>query len=107
MLKYRFKHNFKFDAELAFNKFSFGGAVLYNSEMQAVDRILEILTGVKAYRAANQHGFKTVDIRASIKPSSHLKVTVIGANLLNEEYSYRPALLEAPRNISARVDWIF
>lgn len=107
VLKYRFKHNFKFDAELAFNKFSFGGAVLYNSEMQAVDKILEILTGVKAYRAANQHGFKTVDIRASVKPSSHLKLTVIGANLLNEEYSYRPALLEAPRNISARVDWIF
>ena len=107
VLKYRFRHNFKFDGEMAFSKFSVGAAMLYNSEMQAVDKILEILTGVKNYRAANMHGFKTIDIRASLKPSSYLKLTVIAANILNEEYSYRPALLEAPRNISARVDWTF
>lgn len=107
VLKYRFKHNFKFDGELTFDKFSIGAALLYNSEMEAIDKILEILPGVKTYRAANMRGFKTLDIRTSFKPISPLKITLIAANILNEEYSYRPALLEAPRNISARVDWTF
>lgn len=108
ILKYRFKHNFKFDAEISYKKLSVGAAILYNSHMAAIDRIInDFLPGIKAYRNAHTKGFMTLDIRASFKPTSFLKLTVIGANLLNEEYTYRPGILEAPRNVAARLDWSF
>lgn len=108
VLKYRFKHNFKFDAEVGFKQFSIGAAVLYNSHMESIDRILnDFLPGIKAYRASNTSGFTTLDVRASFKAMNHLKITIVGANILNEEYTYRPGVLEAPRNVSARLDWTF
>jgi outer membrane cobalamin receptor len=107
VLKYRFRHNFKFDADVQHEKFSVGVAVIYNSKMEAVDRVLDFLKGVKPYREANTKGFKTVDIRAAYKFTPKIKLSVIGANIFNEEYNYRPGLLEAPRNVQARVDWTF
>jgi outer membrane receptor protein involved in Fe transport len=110
VLKYRFKHNLKFDAEASYKKLTLGAALLYNSNMEAVDNVFEfdfIIPGVKAYRATHNKGFKTLDIRLSFKPIEKLKLSLIGANILNEEYSYRPALLEGPRNVSVRVDWRF
>jgi outer membrane receptor protein involved in Fe transport len=110
VLKYRFKHNFKFDAEASYKKLTLGAAILYNSNMEAVDNIFEfdfIIPGVKNYRATHNKGFKTLDVRLSFKPIEKLKLSVIGSNILNEEYSYRPALMEAPRNFSVRMDWRF
>ena len=107
VLKYRFRHNFKFDADITHEKFSVGVAVIYNSKMEAVDRVLDFLKGVKSYREANFTGFKTVDIRAAYKFTPKIKLSVIGANIFNEEYNYRPGLLEAPRNVQARMDWTF
>ncbi|MEO1410611.1 MAG: hypothetical protein AAFW73_12070 [Bacteroidota bacterium] len=36
-----------------------------------------------------------------------LRVTLLGKNLFNEEYTLRPGLLEAPINGTLRVDWKF
>jgi TonB-dependent SusC/RagA subfamily outer membrane receptor len=108
ILKYRFKHNFKFDAEVSFDKISIGAAVLYNSHMDAIDRILnDFLPGIKAFRNSHTTGFTTLDVRVAFKPTKFLKLTVIGANILNEEYAYRPGVLDAPRNVSARMDFTF
>ena len=108
VLKYRFKHNFKLDIEFTYKKLSLGAALLSNSNMEAIDRLIEIFVPrVKEFRDAHTKGFKTLDIRLAFKPIEKLKLSVIGANILNEEYSYRPGLLEAPRNVSVRVDWRF
>ena len=108
VLKYRFKHNIKFDVEASYKKFTLGAALLFNSNMEAVDRIIEIaVPGSKEFRASHTEGFKTLDIRLAFKPIEKLKLSLIGANILNEEYTYRPGLLEAPRNVSVRVDWRF
>jgi outer membrane cobalamin receptor len=112
VLKYRYRHNFKLDFEISHPKFSVGVALLANSRMESVDRALDILGGltnsyIKAYRDAHQTGFKTVDIRAAYKFTPKVKLSLIGANIFNEEYSFRPGLLEAPRNVQARVDWTF
>jgi outer membrane receptor protein involved in Fe transport len=112
VLKYRMRHNFKFDFEIGSPKLTVGVAVLYNSRMESVDRALDILGGlvnsyIKVYREAHNTGFKTLDIRAAYKFTPKVKLTLIGANILNEEYSYRPGLVEAPRNVQARVDWTF
>jgi outer membrane cobalamin receptor len=119
ILKYRFKHNFKFDAELAHKKFLVGVAVLYTSNMDAIDRILEqdlrpILgsagqpfLSIGEFRRAHNKGFTTLDIRAAYFFTPQFKLTVIGANLMNTEYTYRPGLLEAPRNVQLRLDYKF
>jgi outer membrane receptor protein involved in Fe transport len=119
VLKYRFKHNVKFDAELAHKKFLVGVAVLYNSNMEAIDRILETdlrpLLGaggkpfysIGAFRKTHNTGFSTLDIRAAYFFTPKFKLTVIGGNLANTEYAYRPGLLEAPRNVQVRMDYQF
>ena len=112
VLKYRYRHNVKFDFEVGSPKLSVGVAVLYNSRMESVDRALDILGGlvnsyIKVYREAHNTGFKTVDVRVAYKFTPKIKLTLIGANIFNEEYSYRPGLVEGPRNVQARVDWAF
>jgi iron complex outermembrane receptor protein len=105
VLKYRYRNMFKCDAEYAMGKFSFGGSVQYNSHMEAIDKIFEIIPGVKNFRDRYDKGFAVVDLRASKKFGEHLKVSVLCGNLLNSVYSVRPALLEGPRNYTLRLDW--
>jgi iron complex outermembrane receptor protein len=116
VLKYRFNHVVKFDAQYDVGRFSLGGSVQYNSFMQAVDAIFEAKIGtieltspaefvaVRNFRKTHK-GFTVVDVRASYKITEALKISVLCGNLLNEEYSMRPALLEGPRNYTLRIDW--
>jgi len=106
VLKYRFRNTFKFDAEYNLKKFSSGLSVQYNSHMQSIDAIFEYgLPGVNNFRRTHNNGSTLVDLRASYKLSKALKISAICGNLLNEEYTVRPALLEAPRNYTLRLDW--
>ena len=119
ILKYRMKHNFKFDAELAHSKFLVGVAILYNSNMEAIDRILQAdlrpilgaggkpFYSIGEFRKTHNTGFTTIDVRVSYFIKPKFKATVIGANLTNSEYTYRPGLLEAPRNVQLRLDYSF
>ncbi|MFN7326970.1 MAG: TonB-dependent receptor [Chitinophagales bacterium] len=108
VLKYRFRHTFKLDAEYVLSKWSAGLSVQYNSYMSAVDRVFEIfLPGVKQFREKYNKGFTVIDLRGSYRINNTLKMNVIAGNILNEVYSFRPALLEAPRNITVRLDWKF
>lgn len=109
VLKYRYRRSFKLDAEYAWKKFAFGGAVNYNSKMEAIDAIFEAdiidpFKGVKHFRQTHTD-FTVVDLRASYQLTKALKASVLCGNLLNEEYSVRPALLEGPRNYALRLDW--
>ncbi len=119
VLKYRYKHNFKFDTELAYKSISFGVSVQYNSFMESVDRILapdEALSfidqlrpfiGFTKFRKLHPNGFTLVDLRAAYRPVEKVKISLIVANAFNSEYAYRPAYLEAPRNVALRLDWKF
>ena len=106
VLKYRFKHIVKWDSEYQFGGSAIGLSVQYNSNMDAIDRVFEIfLPGVSNFRKIHDKGFTVVDLRASQKIGKHLKISAICGNLLNQVYSYRPALLEGPRNYTLRLDW--
>jgi outer membrane receptor protein involved in Fe transport len=119
VLKYRFKHNVKFDGELGYRKFNIGCSVQYNSFMEAVDKILapdESLSaivplrpfiGFTKFRKKHPNGFVLLDFRAAYRPTEKLKISVLLVNALNSEYTYRPAYLEAPRNMSVRLDYKF
>lgn len=106
VLKYRFKHTVKWDSEYQWGRTALGFSVQYNSNMDAIDRVFEFfLPGVKNFRDNHNSGFSLLDIRASQKLGKQLKVSALCNNLLNAEYSYRPALLEAPRTFTLRLDW--
>lgn len=106
VLKYRFRNTFKTDAEYEWNKFSAGLSIQYNSFMQAVDLLFqEALPGVKKFRTENNHGFTVVDLRFAWNFTKQFRVSAICNNLLNQEYSYRPAIMEGPRNLTIRLEW--
>ena len=106
VLKYRFKNMLKWDSEYAVKWFAAGLSVQYNSRMDAIDRVFEVfLPGVENFRKNQDGGFTVVDLRASCKINSYVKISGIVGNLLNEIYTVRPAQLEAPRNYTIRLDW--
>ena len=118
ILKYRSKHSFKIDAQTQYADFILGFAFSYNSNVEAIDAVFEsikinsfvnrsIINGLTAYRAKNTKGYKVLDIRFGYQILPELKLMIIGKNILNEEYMLRPGLLEAPRNITARMDFKF
>ncbi len=106
VLKYRFRDMVKVDMEYALDAYAAGVSVQYNSHMEAVDLVFELgIPGVKSFRDRYNKGFTLLDLRISRKIGEHLKISLLCNNALNQIYSYRPALLEGPRNYTVRLDW--
>jgi outer membrane receptor protein involved in Fe transport len=106
VLKYRYRHTFKCDAEYVWRGLAVGSSVQYNSHMEAIDAIFEYgITGVNAFRKEHNKGFTILDLRVSQKFGKHLKASLLFGNVLNAVYSVRPALLEGPRSYTVRLDW--
>ncbi len=104
VLKYRSKHNFKIDAELEYNQFTLGVALNSASSMINIDRAFYTfgIGGIREYRIDYGSSYSILDLRVGYK----IKNVELGLqlnNVLNKEYTIRPAELEAPRNIGLRV----
>jgi TonB-dependent SusC/RagA subfamily outer membrane receptor len=105
VLKYRNKHTFKFDGEAAYKGVTLGFSANYLSNIEAIDKAFEqIIPGLKTYRAANNKGNTILDIRAGVTFFKYYKLSFLIKNMSNQIYQIRPALMEAPRNISVRLD---
>jgi iron complex outermembrane receptor protein len=105
MLKYRFRHLAKADIEVNYKKFSFGASCRYNSFMANVDKVFEesiqgifILPGLKEYRKIYNKGNLVFDARFAYKLNEKVRLSIIGNNILNSEYSSRPGDIQPPRN---------
>jgi len=107
ILKYRFRHNVKFDLETQLKAFSLGVAANYTSRMEAIDNVLTLLAGIGEFRESHDTGVLLLGVRAAYRPFDGAKVSLLANNLLNKEYSQRPGLLEAPRNVTVRLDYEF
>lgn len=118
ILKYRVAHNVKMDAQLNWKGWSLGSAYTYASHMVNIDKPLENLEfrgnsgnvvslgdilGIKGFRDRNNSGYHRLDFRTSYTYKNY-KLSLLINNALNEEYTVRPGLMEAPRNVSFRVD---
>ncbi len=103
-LKYRSKHNFKVDAELALGKFGAGLAFNYSTQIVTIDQFLSTLREIDQYRELNSGGFYRLDSRVSYD-FGLIKLSLQGKNITNVEYSLRPGVLEPPRNIALRADF--
>lgn len=106
ILKYRFKHSFKFDGETHYKKFALGASVIYNSDMKAIDNVFNaFIKDVKKFRDEHNKGFTIVDLRVSYQVINSLKSSFIIGNVFNTEYSWRPGRLESMRNLTLRLDY--
>jgi outer membrane receptor protein involved in Fe transport len=117
VLKYRFKHLLKWDSEYEIKKFTFGLSYQYFSNMEAVDKVFQLVSpppfevkpfsAVKRFRDEHNNGFSLIDLRTAYRLNKNIKIALLINNLTNTIYSFRPALLEAPRSILARVEYKF
>ncbi|MCB9290466.1 MAG: TonB-dependent receptor [Lewinellaceae bacterium] len=110
ILKYRSQHLFKFDLEASYHGFFLGAETFYNSNMVAIDALFEIsffFPGVKKFRDEHDKGFTVLNLRTGYNFSEDLRLTLLLNNTFNIEYTTRPALMEPPRNLTARLDFKF
>ncbi len=110
MLKYRYKHSIKGDAELSYKKLGAGISFIYNSFMERIDEAfeepilgVEIFSGLKEYRQKNNKGFVVLDLRLSYQFTSSTKLSLLVKNIHNKEYMGRPGDIQPPRNISVQL----
>ena len=108
ILKYRYQHTGKLDIETGFPKFNLGVAGFYYSNLEAIDRLFSVfITGLEQYRAENDNPFSVWNVRLSYIFMEKYKVSAHINNILNNEYTLRPALIEAPRHFTLRLDASF
>ncbi|MGB1317700.1 MAG: hypothetical protein ACPG5W_05815, partial [Flavobacteriales bacterium] len=101
ILKYRITNLFKADIELDFWKFTVGYSAEYNSYMNRIDPEFEtFLPGFAEYRELHTSGVWKMDARLMFRISKSSSVALIAKNFLNEFYSVRPGIMEAPRSFS-------
>jgi outer membrane receptor protein involved in Fe transport len=111
ILKYRAKHQLKMDIEAKIWKFKWGISLQRVSHTINVDKAFELvpsvnfdLFGIAAYRDLNNKGYYLLDSRLGIELGK-FTFTCLANNILNQEYSLRPALVEAPRSFGFRIDY--
>jgi outer membrane receptor protein involved in Fe transport len=105
MLKYRFNHMLKGDAEVIWNGISLGVSCRYTSFMRNIDAVFEetlvggeqILRGLKQYRQLNNKGLAIVDVRVGYKLNDQVRLSFIVNNVFNTEYVSRPGAIQPPR----------
>ncbi|MEZ5038332.1 MAG: TonB-dependent receptor [Saprospiraceae bacterium] len=108
VLKYRSRHTIKFDLETQINKFNLGLESFYNSQLEAIDAIfLFIVPGLGDFRAGTGNGFWRHNLRMAYRFSDDFKCSILLGNITNKAYTFRPGLLEEPRNIALRLDYKF
>lgn len=109
VLKYRFRHTFKADAQASYKGFGLGTSIQYFSFMEAIDSYLDDRSNyatIPTFRDTHNTGTWLVSARASYA-YKNAKLTLLVNNLMNTEFSVRPGVLEAPRNLSIRADFTF
>lgn len=111
VLKYRSRHIFKMDVETKYKMVRLGVSCQYTSHMINIDKAFEDPLGVGfdvfnigMYRDINNKGFVLWDTRL-IFDFKKITLSFLVNNLLNTEYTLRPALLEAPRHFGLRLDY--
>ncbi|MFM7301555.1 MAG: TonB-dependent receptor [Crocinitomicaceae bacterium] len=110
MLKYRFRHLAKADIEVNYKKISLGVSCRYNSFMANIDKVFEeqiagstyILPGLKEYRQIYNKGNLVFDARFAYKLNEKVRLSLIGNNIFNAEYTSRPGDIQPPRNIAVQ-----
>jgi iron complex outermembrane receptor protein len=107
ILKYRYRHSAKGDAEVILKKFSAGITLSYQSFIERIDEAFEaeilgqeFFPGLKEYRAENNKGAVVLDFRIGWQLTESSGISLNVKNIFNQEYMGRPGDIQPPRNIS-------
>ncbi len=104
ILKYRSKHTAKIDAQVTFGNLDVGLSVQQASRQEAIDAILQIIVpGLADFRQEHK-GYTYTNVRLRYHLNKQWTLSGLMNNLFNAEYSERPGLLAAPRNVVFRLD---
>ncbi len=110
ILKYRYKHLFRFDVQFEYKKIGLGTSIKYNDYMQNIDKIFEeslgnfeLFPGVKESRQNFKSGDLIFDARAYYDITKNWRVSFIVDNLTNREVVSRPSQLGPPRKYTVQV----
>lgn len=129
-LKYRPKHSFKTTLDFNYKRISVGTNLAYKSKTLAVDYIFldervkeapEIMDYVRSlllgtekdgynmakYWADHNKGYFLMDLRLGVKVTDNVNFQFLINNLLNEEYSFRPMAVGAPRTFITKIGLTF
>ena len=102
ILKYRYRNSLKSGVILNFYNIELWMNQRYNSHTESIDRNFStFINGIAAFRSLNNKGYNVLDARIAYK-WRNFTMGINVNNILNTTYTERPALLEAPRNISIR-----
>ncbi len=121
VLKYRFRHTAKADIETRILPFlAIGGSWNFLTNVENIDNVFvaelgQILAPGYGNNATNSGYYyrhlggsaSIIDARVAWIPNDHIRLSFLCKNLFNEEYMFRPALMESPRNFTLRLDATF
>ena len=116
ILKYRYRHLAKIDAEIVYKKLSLGSSVRYNDFMQNIDKVFteplinegipgvfDGIPGINDAREKFKDGDIIIDARLGYQFNDMLRFGFIVNNLLNREYMTRPATMMPPRTFAMQL----
>jgi hypothetical protein len=100
ILKYRYIQSAKADLELNWNKFTVGGYVRYNTYVVNIDPVFNFFfPSIAEFRKKQQNkDIWVIDTRIIYTINNSASVSFIAKNLLNNEYSERPAFIAPVRS---------
>jgi iron complex outermembrane receptor protein len=113
VLKYRYKHLFKWDLQLGYKKWLYGYSIRYNSYMQNIDAafvelpLSTFIKGVDQARKANANGNIIIDMRLSYQINDKYRIAIIVNNIFNAEVMTRPADMRPPRLTLFQLNYAF
>ncbi len=108
ILKYRIQHSAKADIQTNYKGVTLGISAFFNSFMKNIDNVgIGALKVVNDFRKTHNRGDFVMDIRAGYSYKEKATFMFICKNILNTEYTLRPALIEAPRNFTFQVGYNF
>ena len=108
VLKYRFRHVLRVDAEVVWRRWRVGGDASYYSFMENIDAVFEdfgIPPGIAAFREIHDRGDLVLGARVAFSPSEQTTVAVLVRNLLDREYALRVGKIDPPRNVRLQFRW--
>jgi len=101
LLKYRFRHMARLDAEVVWRKWRLGADLNFYSYMEKIDPVFEdfgIPPGIPEFREAHDQGDLILGTRLAFAPTENTSIAVLVRNATDREYALRVGKLDAPRN---------
>lgn len=106
-LNYRTRHSAKGDAQATYKRVVLGLTYTYNSFMVNIDDRIGALPGIAEFRTKHNKGQAIFDVRLGCTITDKFKLMLLAKNILNTQYSIRPAFIEPPRNYTVQLSYDF